>query len=130
MRKRFTLVGHIGGGRPRTAKLPPPRYGLLAYLVEAFRDGGVEDVQLVPVSIVYDQLYEVGAMAAEERGAAKGAESLAWLIGYARAQGRKLGKVRVSVGDPLSLRDALADESGTGSRRRNEVEKVAFEVCY
>ena len=130
MRKRFNLEWYIEGGRSRTGKLRPPRYGLLAYLVEAFRAGGVDDVQLVPVSIVYDQLYEVGAMAAEERGAQKGAESLGWLLGYARAQGRKLGKVRVSVGEPLSLRAALAEDSGTGARRSNEVEKVAFEVCH
>ncbi len=130
LRKRFNLEWYIEGGRSRTGKLRPPRYGLLAYLVEAFREGGVDDVQLVPVSIVYDQLYEVGAMAAEERGATKGAESLAWLLGYARAQGRRLGKVRVSVGEPLSLRAALAEDSQTGARRSNEVEKVAFEVCY
>jgi glycerol-3-phosphate O-acyltransferase len=130
MRKRFNLEWYIEGGRSRTGKLRPPRYGLLAYLVEAFGAGGVDDVQLVPVSIVYDQLYEVGAMAAEERGAQKGAESLGWLVGYARAQGRKLGKVRVSVGEPLSLRDALAEDSASGVRRGNEVEKVAFEVCH
>src|SRR5919198_4915824 len=130
LRKRFNLEWYIEGGRSRTGKLRPPRYGLLAYLVEAFRAGGVDDVQLVPVSIVYDQLYEVGAMAAEERGAQKGAESLGWLIGYARAQGRRLGKGRGKVGGPLSLRDALAEESASGARRRNEVEKVAFEVCH
>jgi glycerol-3-phosphate O-acyltransferase len=130
LRKRFNLEWYIEGGRSRTGKLRPPRYGLLAYLVEAFRAGGVDDVKLVPVSIVYDQLYEVGAMAAEERGAQKGAEGVRWLVGYARAQGRRLGKVRVRVGEPLSLRDALAEESAAGPRRRNEVEKVAFEVCH
>jgi len=130
MRKRFNLEWYIEGGRSRTGKLRPPRYGLLAYLVEAFRAGGVADVQLVPVSIVYDQLYEVGAMAAEERGAGKAAEGVRWLVGYARAQGRRLGEVHVRVGDPLSLRDALAEDSAAGTRRGNEVEKVAFEVCY
>ena len=130
MRKRFNLEWYIEGGRSRTGKLRPPRYGLLSYLVEAFRAGGVEDVQLVPVSIVYDQLYEVGAMAAEERGAQKAAEGIRWLVGYARAQGRRLGHVYVRVGEPLSLRDALAEHSAAGTRRSNDVEKVAFEVCY
>jgi glycerol-3-phosphate O-acyltransferase len=130
MRKRFNLEWYIEGGRSRTGKLRPPRYGLLAYLVEAFRAGGVDDVQLVPVSIVYDQLYEVGAMAAEERGAQKAAEGIRWLVGYARAQGRRLGHVYVRVGEPLSLREALAEDSEAGTRRRNDVEKVAFEVCY
>jgi glycerol-3-phosphate O-acyltransferase len=130
LRKRFNLEWYIEGGRSRTGKLRPPRYGLLAYLVEAFRVGGGDDVQLVPVSIVYDQLYEVAAMAAEERGAQKAAEGISWLVGYARAQGRRLGHVYVRVGEPLSLRQALAEESAEGARRSNEVEKVAFEVSY
>jgi glycerol-3-phosphate O-acyltransferase len=128
--KRFNLEWYIEGGRSRTGKLRPPRYGLLAYLVEAFRDGGSEDALLVPVSIVYDLLYEVGAMAAEERGAKKTPEGIGWLVGYARAQGKRRGTVYVRVGEPLSLREALAEESAPGARRRNEVEKVAFEVCY
>jgi len=130
MRKRFNLEWYIEGGRSRTGKLRPPRYGLLAYLVEAFRQGGVDDVQLVPVSIVYDQLYEVGAMAAEERGAKKAAEGVRWLVGYGRAQGRRLGEVHVRVGEPLSLRETLAEDSTAGARRGNDVEKVAFEVCF
>jgi glycerol-3-phosphate O-acyltransferase len=128
--KRFNLEWYIEGGRSRTGKLRPPRYGLLAYPVEAFRDGGSEDALLVPVSIVYDLLYEVGAMAAEERGAKKTAEGIGWLMGYARAQGRRRGTVYVRVGEPLSLREALAEESAPGARRANEVEKVAFEVCH
>jgi glycerol-3-phosphate O-acyltransferase len=128
--KRFNLEWYIEGGRSRTGKLRPPRYGLLAYLIEAFRDGGTDDALLVPVSIVYDLLYEVGAMAAEERGAKKTAEGIGWLVGYARAQGKRRGTVYVRVGEPLSLREALAEESAHGARRRNEVEKVAFEVCH
>jgi glycerol-3-phosphate O-acyltransferase len=132
LRKRFNIEWYIEGGRSRTGKLRPPRYGLLAYLVEAFRDGGGEDVILAPVSIVYDQLYEVGAMAAEEHGAQKTAESLGWLVGYARAQGRGFGKARVRFGEPLSLRQALDQPEGNGAAPDRElaVAKVAFEVCH
>ncbi len=125
VRKRFNLEWYIEGGRTRTGKLRPPRYGLLNYLVQAFRDGGIEDVLLIPTSIVYDQLYEVGAMAAEEHGAQKTPESLGWLVGYARAQGRGFGKVRVGFGEPLSLRDALGEQE-----RAHAVERVGIEVCH
>ena len=79
---------------------------------------------LIPTSIVYDQLYEVGAMAAEEHGAQKTAESLSWLVGYARAQGRGFGKVRIRFGEPLPLSEALADAGrasmrSSGSRSRS-----------
>ena len=66
--KRFNLEWYIEGGRTRTGKLRPPRYGLLHYLVRALEDGQGEDVTLVPVSITYDQLQEVAAMAAEQGG--------------------------------------------------------------
>jgi glycerol-3-phosphate O-acyltransferase len=123
--KRFNLEWYIEGGRTRTGKLRPPRYGLLHYLVRALTDGRAEDVTLVPVSITYEQLQEVAAMAAEQGGGAKSAEGLAWLAGYLRAQRRNVGTVRVRFGVPLSLAQALAD-AGEGSA---QLEKVAFRIC-
>jgi glycerol-3-phosphate O-acyltransferase len=131
VRKRFNLEWYIEGGRTRTGKLRPPRLGLLAYLVEAFRDGAVDDVYLVPVSIVYDQLFEVGEMAKEERGASKRRENLSFLVEYARAQGRGLGKANVRFAAPLSLRAALEDGAdGDAGAAEHVVEKIAFEVCH
>ncbi len=126
VRKRFNVEWYIEGGRTRTGKLRPPRYGLLNYLVDAVRDGAAAEVMLIPTSIVYDQLYEVGAMAAEEHGGSKTPESLSWLVGYARAQGRGFGKVRIRFGDPLPLSEALAD----ATEQEHAVERVAFEVCH
>jgi glycerol-3-phosphate O-acyltransferase len=126
IRKRFNVEWYIEGGRTRTGKLRPPRYGLLNYLVDSYRDHVAQDVMLIPTSIVYDQLYEVGAMAAEEHGAQKTAESLSWLVGYARAQGRGFGKVRIRFGEPLPLSEALADAGPS----EHAVERVAFEVCH
>jgi glycerol-3-phosphate O-acyltransferase len=125
-RKRFNLEWYIEGGRTRNGKLRPPRYGLLNYLVGAFEEGGIDDVKLIPVSIVYDQLHEVGAIAAEEHGVPKTPESLSWLVGYARAQGRGFGKVRIEFGETLSLREALEEDRDRG----HEVERVAFEVSH
>ena len=73
--KRFPLEWYIEGTRSRAGKLMPPRFGLLAYVVDAYRRGKSEDVLLVPVSIAYDQIQDVVAYAAEERGAKKQAES-------------------------------------------------------
>ena len=100
------LEWYMEGGRSRTGKLRPPRYGLLGYLVEAIDSGAAEDILLVPVSITYDQLQEVATMAGEEAGAAKSKEGFGWLAGYARAQDRKLGKAYVRFGEPFSLRQA------------------------
>jgi glycerol-3-phosphate O-acyltransferase len=124
--KHFNLEWYIEGGRSRTGKLRPPRYGLLTYLVEAFRSSGAPDVYLVPVSLSYDQLYEVGVMAEEAHGAAKKPESFSWLLKFNRAQDTQRGSVQVRFGEPLSLRQALADEPDT----RLAVQKTAFEVSH
>jgi glycerol-3-phosphate O-acyltransferase len=64
-------------------------------------------------------------MAAEEHGAQKTPESLPWLVGYARAQGRGFGKARVSFGEPLSLREALGEQE-----REHAVERIGIEVSH
>jgi glycerol-3-phosphate O-acyltransferase len=120
------LEWYMEGGRSRTGKLRRPRYGLLRYLVEAIDGGAAEDILLVPVSITYDQLQEVGTMAAEEAGVAKAKEGLRWLAGYAQAQRRKLGKAYVRFGDPFSLRQACP--RGDGQALRWTLDKIAFEV--
>ena len=122
LRKRFNLEWYIEGGRSRTGKLRPPRYGLLAYVIDAFKADPQREVYLVPVSIVYDQLPEIGKMAAEDRGGVKKPETFKWLVGYARSQSRPLGRVHVTVGEPLGLGAALQED--------DSVPKVAFEVCH
>jgi glycerol-3-phosphate O-acyltransferase len=129
--KRFNLEWYMEGGRSRTGKLRPPRYGLLAYVAEAVARGRADDAYLVPVAITYDQLREVSAMAAEQGGAAKKAEGLGWLASYARGQLARIGTVHVRFAEPLSLREAL----GPGCRhddpdtRRLALQKAAFEVA-
>jgi glycerol-3-phosphate O-acyltransferase len=128
VRKRFNLEWYIEGGRTRTGKLRPPRLGLLAYLVEAVMQGAADDVQLVPTSIVYEHLPEVGAMAAEGSGGAKRAESLGWFVRYLREQGSTRSVVHLRFGEPLSLREGMATSSNGKAGRA--VEKLAFEVLH
>lgn len=123
--KRFNLEWYIEGGRTRTGKLRPPKLGLLRYLVEAISDDRAEDVTLVPVSIVYDRLREVGAMTSEQTGGKKQSEGLRWWVEYVQSQRQNVGKARVHFGVPFSLRDALASvEDPTLA-----LEKVAFRIC-
>lgn len=140
--KRFNLEWYFEGGRTRTGKLRPPRYGLLNYVANAIRSGRVEDAMLVPVSITYEALAEVAAVAAEQTGRAKKPEGLTWLFRYMRSQQRSAGHVYVSFGDPLSMRSCLAangdpdlsgdlpaDDTERSDRRRKALQKVAFEVA-
>jgi glycerol-3-phosphate O-acyltransferase len=129
--KRFNLEWYMEGGRSRTGKLRPPRYGLLAYVAEAVAGGRAQDAYLVPVAITYDQLREVSAMAAEQAGAAKKAEGLGWLAAYARGQLARIGTVHVGFAEPVSLRAALPPGGAEADRDawRLALQKVAFEVA-
>ena len=119
------LEWYMEGGRSRTGKLRPPRYGLLSYLVRAL-EGSDREIVLVPLAITYDQLQEVAAMAAEEAGGSKPKEGLGWLARYIRDQGRRQGMAHVRIGEPFALRQALAPDQDGGVRWT--LPKIAFEV--
>lgn len=124
------LEWYMEGGRSRTGKLRPPKYGLLTYLIDAIRQGVAKDVMLVPMSMAYDQLHEVGAMAHQEVSGKKPREGLAWLMEYVHKQQQWIGQVHVRFGEPLSLAERLSsDAAGSAEAEpRWQVEKVAFEI--
>jgi glycerol-3-phosphate O-acyltransferase len=131
--KRFPLEWYIEGGRSRSGKLLPPRFGMLAYVVDAFRRGRSEDVALVPVSICYDQISDVSDYAAEQQGAAKEREGFFWFLRVLRRLGRRYGRIVVRFGEPLSLRQALGAADPNAAPDPDErslvLQKIGFEVC-
>lgn len=131
--RRRPLQWFVEGTRSRTGKLGPPRLGLLAYIVDAYREGRIDELALLPVSVSYDQLQEVSEFAGEARGAVKTAESLGWLLRFVRAQRGRFGAIYVRFGPPVSLRDFLeppaAARDGTIDERGLQLHKLAFEVA-
>ena len=127
--KRFPLQWFIEGGRSRSGKLLPPRYGLLSYVVDSYLRGKSDDVILIPVSIAYDQISEVGDYAAEQRGAPKEREGIGWLYRFLKGLGRRYGNIDLRFGEPLSLRAALGPPNGASANDGLLVPKLAFEVC-
>ncbi len=131
--KRFPLEWYIEGGRSRSGKLLPPRFGLLAYVVDAYRRGRCEDVHLIPVSIAYDQISDVSDYAAEQRGGAKETEGFFWFLRLIRRLGKRYGRIHVRFGEDVSLAKALGAPSPEAAPDANEdslaLQKLAFEVC-
>ncbi|MBL8918030.1 MAG: glycerol-3-phosphate 1-O-acyltransferase [Myxococcaceae bacterium] len=136
--KRFSLEWYIEGGRSRSGKLLPPRFGMLAWVVDSWRRGRADDVLLVPVSIAYDQISDVGDYAHEARGGAKQKEGLGWFVGMLRALKRRYGQIHVRFGEPASLKASLgppvasphATRDDDGEEKNLPVQKLAFEVCH
>jgi glycerol-3-phosphate O-acyltransferase len=132
VRNEANLVWSIEGGRSRTGKLRPPRYGLLKYVAEAAEDPGMPETLLVPVSIMYDQLPtdEVERMTAEARGLKKEAEDVRWLVKYAKGLQGRLGRAYLDFGEPLPLRERMAELRGAEVAEKDLVERVALDVCH
>lgn len=132
VRHHANLIWSIEGGRSRTGKLRPPRFGLLRYVVDAVDQRDLDEVYLVPVSIVYDQLpaREVQLMTAEARGQGKTPENISWFVGYLRGLARRLGRVYLDFGEPLPLRTRLDELRVEGGAERTAVERIAVEMCH
>ncbi|MBW2286334.1 MAG: glycerol-3-phosphate 1-O-acyltransferase [Deltaproteobacteria bacterium] len=131
--KRFSLEWYIEGGRSRSGKLLPPRYGMLNAVVDAYRRGKSDEVVLIPTSLAYDQISDVGSYAAEQSGAKKQKEGFGWLIGTIRTLRRRYGHVHIRFGEPIFLSKTI-ETSGTEpppglDERHLEVQKLAFEVA-
>jgi glycerol-3-phosphate O-acyltransferase len=129
--KRFSLEWYLEGGRSRSGKLLPPRFGLFANVVDAYRRRRSDDVQLIPVAIVYDQIQDVGDYVAEQRGGAKEKESFGWFLRLIRRLHRNYGDIHVRFGEPLALSKALgpaeAVDEESADERHLAVQKIAFE---
>ncbi len=128
--RRFPIEWYLEGGRSRTGKVRAPSFGLLSYVVDSYQRGVTDDVILVPTSITYDQIQDIGEYAAENKGAAKVDESFGWLLGAVRRMRRRYGDIHVRLGEPISL---ARDWRGTLERAEDErvsidVARLAFEV--
>ncbi|GAA5114278.1 lysophospholipid acyltransferase [Alloalcanivorax gelatiniphagus] len=128
------MAWSIEGGRTRTGKLRPPVHGILKYLTDTVESQGegddAPDVQVVPVSVVYDQLHEVSLMTEESRGASKTPEDWRWLVRFARLQRNRLGRAYLTVGEPFSLRERMAALAAEGVTGHQAVERVALDISH
>jgi glycerol-3-phosphate O-acyltransferase len=127
--KRFPIEWYMEGGRSRSGRLNPPRFGLLHYVVDSLRRGKSDDIQLIPVSITYDQIQDVPDYAREAQGRGKEEESIGWLVRAVRSLRRRYGDIYIRFGEPVSVASVIEgieedEEASPG------LQKLAFEVMY
>jgi glycerol-3-phosphate O-acyltransferase len=137
---RFPLEWYLEGGRSRSGKLLPPRFGILSYVVDSWRRNKAEDVMLIPISIAYDQIQDLGSYTSEATGGAKEKESLSWVLSAIRSLRRRYGNIHVRFGEPISIAKAMAGSAslemnsngtdGVDSGHDLDLAKLAFEVMY
>jgi len=98
----------IEGGRSRTGKSLPPRYGLLKELVAAQVAGATQELFVVPVGLSYEKIIEDATYSRELAGASKEKEGFGTLLKAPRVLVDRFGRLTVKFGEPISLKDEVA----------------------
>lgn len=107
LREGNALEFFMEGGRTRSGKVVMPKFGLLSIVVDALRQGAVDDVYIVPVSISYEKLIE-GSFIDEQLGLPKKFENFSdatkaiWETLHSN-----YGIVRVDFSKPFLLKEYL-----------------------
>ncbi|KAL2130008.1 hypothetical protein VTI74DRAFT_7004 [Chaetomium olivicolor] len=107
----YNLECFIEGGRSRTGKLLPPKFGILNFVLDSLLSGRVEDAIVCPVSTQYDKVIETEGYVTELLGVPKKKENLAdFLTGGSSVLSLRLGRVDVRFHEPWSLRGFINEQ--------------------
>lgn len=89
----FNFECFIEGGRSRTGKLLPPKFGILSFLLDSVLSGRVEDAIICPVSTQYDKVIETESYISELLGQPKPKENLQDFLNASSILSLRLGRV-------------------------------------
>jgi glycerol-3-phosphate O-acyltransferase len=125
----------IEGGRSRTGKVLPPRFGILANVVDTVLTGGAREVTIIPVSLSYDRIIEGGSYSKEISGGEKQREDVGQVVRSAKVLDRRYGTIYISGGRPVRIGDYLRQISGNEApeesdpeRRRYLIKRLGYHV--
>jgi len=110
----FTTEFFLEGGRSRTGKPLPPKYGLLSMLFDSARKLPATKVRLVPISIGYERIIEERSFVHELGGGEKQSENVGDLLKSSSILRSKWGRLYVQFGDIIDF-----DEFVESTRRRS-----------
>lgn len=95
----------IEGGRSRTGKLLRPQLGLFSIIINAYKNGACDDLNIVPVFVGYDRVIEENAYLHEINGGKKEPESLTQVIEARKFLKKIYGKIYINFAEPISLKE-------------------------
>jgi glycerol-3-phosphate O-acyltransferase len=109
LRDGFTQEFFIEGGRSRTGKLLPPKFGMLAMEVDAWLAVVKDDAWFCPVSISYEKIAEGQSYQRELAGGEKPREDAKALLSATRILRRRYGRIAIRFDEPISLARVFAE---------------------
>lgn len=114
LREGYPIELFLEGGRSRTGKLVPPKFGLLNMIVDAVLGVPQREVYFVPVSIGYEHLVEARAYEHELSGGEKQKEDAAGLLASSKVLRYRYGRISIQIGHLLTL-EQMKSELGLGA---------------
>ncbi|KAI9721920.1 MAG: hypothetical protein M1812_001876 [Candelaria pacifica] len=105
----------LEGGRSRTGKLLPPKFGILSFLLDSVLSGRVDDAIICPVSTQYDKVIETESYISELLGQPKPKESLRDFLSASSVLSLQLGRVDVRFHEPWSLKKFISQQQKCSS---------------
>ncbi|KAL1597767.1 hypothetical protein SLS60_008254 [Paraconiothyrium brasiliense] len=118
----FNLECFVEGGRSRTGKLLPPKFGILSYMLDSIASGRVADAIICPVSTQYDKVIEVESYISELLGQPKPKENLKDFLSSSSILSLRLGRVDVRFHEPWSLRTFIDEQQGRFTKLPQQLE--------
>lgn len=109
LKEDYPIEFFIEGGRSRTGRLLLPKMGIVKYLVRAYHELGLKDLQFVPVYIGYDQVIEQASYLREMKGETGRESRLRSLPRWQRLITDQYGKIYLSFGEPVGLKKYLEE---------------------
>lgn len=111
------------GGRTRTGKLLPPKFGLFSMILDAHLSFGdsKKPLMFIPVSIAHEHIPEEVAHAKELTGAKKIKENPAQLLKLFKLFDKKHGTVHVQFGEGITVNETEID-------LKTKTQDLAFET--
>ncbi|AYF44734.1 MULTISPECIES: 1-acyl-sn-glycerol-3-phosphate acyltransferase [Halobacteriovorax] len=103
LKRKEPIEFFFEGGRTRSGKLRPPKYGLYQMLLEAHShlpNAKERGLAFVPVSIAHEYVPEQKALAKEMMGGKKKKESTGQLFGLLKLMAYQFGKIHINLGKP------------------------------
>jgi glycerol-3-phosphate O-acyltransferase len=105
IRDGYPIELFLEGGRSRTGKLLPPKFGLLNMVVDAALAVPERPTFFVPVSIGYEQVIEARSYEHELSGGDKAKEDAAGLLKSRDLLRHRYGRISLQIGQLLSLEE-------------------------
>ncbi len=99
-----TIEFFFEGGRSRTGKLLPPKYGLYQMILDAHSQIPVEKKKKLlfqPVSVIHEYVPEHKTMVAEMMGLPKKKENIFQLLKVFKLVSKQFGSIHLNLGNPI-----------------------------